>query len=471
MKKRFASAVWTLVLILVVSGVNQARPTPARAAIDSALWVSRYGGSRGDEANAVAVSPDGSRVFVTGKSTGPSIKYDYATEAYDAATGAALWSHRYNGPGNADDLAFALVVSPDGSRVFVTGYSGGAGTKSDYATVAYDAGSGATLWVRRYNGPNNAHDLAYSIAVAPDGSRVFVTGSSCECSIADADYATVAYDADTGTRLWVRRYNGSAGQADEAYSVAVSPDGSRVYVTGTSIGGTFVVIEDYATVAYDAATGTPLWVRRYDGPGSQFDLAYSVAVSPDGSGVFVTGYSYSGTDYDYATVAYDAVTGTERWITRYDGPGNDDDIAYSVEASADGARVFVTGTSPGDGTDNDYATVAYDAVVGDELWVSRYDGPGLWPDVAYGVASSPDGSRAFVTGFSRGSSLTYDYATVAYDAASGAAAWVERYDGPGNAGDTARWVTVSPDGSRIFVTGSSGGSLTASDYATVAYAA
>jgi hypothetical protein len=47
-------------------------------------------------------------------------------------------------------------------------------------------------------------------------------------------------------RLWAARYN-SPGKTsyDDAYSVAVSPDGSRASVTGTSSGR-------YGTVAYSA---------------------------------------------------------------------------------------------------------------------------------------------------------------------------------------------------------------------------
>jgi hypothetical protein len=52
---------------------------------------------------------------------------------------------------------------------------------------------------------------------------------------------------------------------------------------------------------------------------------------------------------------------------------------------------------------------------GGRLWVTRYDGPvGL--DEADAMAVSPDGSRAFVTGGSRGSKgHNRYYATLAYE--------------------------------------------------------
>src|SRR5262249_41431029 len=54
-------------------------------------------------------------------------------------------------------------------------------------------------------------------------------------------------------------------------------------------------------------------------------------------------------------------------------------------------------------------------------------------------------------------------------AVPGSQLWVSRYNGPGNDGDAASSVAVSPGRGAIFVTGTSGGSDGLSDYATVAY--
>ena len=61
-----------------------------------------------------------------------------------------------------------MAVSPDGKAVFVTGYSGSQTTGGyDYATVAYNPATGAQLWVKRYNGPAG-DDFAHSMTVSEE---------------------------------------------------------------------------------------------------------------------------------------------------------------------------------------------------------------------------------------------------------------------------------------------------------------
>jgi hypothetical protein len=98
--------------------------------------VARYDGQINyyDEANAIAVDDMGN-IYVTGYSWGSGTNWDYATVKYDP-NGIEQWVERYNGPGNGDDDATAIVLD-NGGNIYVTGWSDGSGTYHDYATIKY----------------------------------------------------------------------------------------------------------------------------------------------------------------------------------------------------------------------------------------------------------------------------------------------------------------------------------------------
>jgi len=101
-----------------------------------------------------------------------------ATEAYAATTGAIRWTAHFQGPvAGSLSLPEDLAVSPDGARVYITGSNQAAAGQDQFVTVAYDAATGAEAWVGRYGHPTKASS-AYGVAVSPDSSKVYVTGGT-----------------------------------------------------------------------------------------------------------------------------------------------------------------------------------------------------------------------------------------------------------------------------------------------------
>ena len=290
---------------------------------------------------SLAVSPDSTTLYLAA-SPMPS---EFTVGAFSAASGANVWSSSYSHPGLSKGPA--VTLSPDGKTVFLRGSIGGA----DYTTFAYNTSTGARFWIRHFKA--GGLDVPTSFTVSPDGSTLYVTGDSGPVS--QVDYATVAYDTATGAQRWVRRYSGPGSSDDIPTSVAASPDGSKVYVTGQSPGLTGD--SDYATIAYAAATGATVWVRRYSGPGGAGGSAVFCGLSPDGSTLFVTGGAGSGLD-DFATLGYNALTGARMRVRIYKGPvgGN---VARAGAVNPARSQVFVTGISDSRTNRQEFATVAY----------------------------------------------------------------------------------------------------------------
>ena len=219
---------------------------------------------------------------------------------------------------------------------------------------------------------------------------------------------------------------------------------------------------------------TEAWVARYDGPAGGGDVPADLAVDESGF-VYVTGSSWGGysgsggTEDDYATVKYDA-TGSEVWANRYAGMGFEGVDRASALALDDIGNVYVTGVSHGTGdTGDDFATIKYNSV-GVEQWVARYTGPPpTKPSLESAFDLAVDGSgNVYVTGYSNGYGTGYDFATVKYSA-DGEQQWAARYNGGGQPyGDAAYGIALDESGF-VYVAGASEGVGSRVDFATVKY--
>jgi hypothetical protein len=405
---------------------------PVRGAVAAGgtqLWASLYTGPGGSSrAVGMVVSPDGSQVFATGTSvTGTTT--DFVTVAYNTATGAKQWIRQYSSNGHPMQ-AKAIAVSPDGTKVVVVGQKTGT-VRAEMQAVAYDAATGKELWHVVFD--QSRHATGDAVTVSPDGSTVWMAAS-----FGNGFSRTVPLGYDSATGAFAAR--GQATGLQTPAAIAVSPDSSTVFMAGSGSGA--------ALVAYNAATGTRLWSKTLCGIG--ICPGFDVKVSPDGSTVYVTGETHwGGPPESFGTEAISTATGAKLWRNPYEQGRS---VPASLAVSPDGSMVYVTGTSTGTGF-TDYTTVAYHST-GVLAWVEHYTGPAK-DSTAAAVAVSADGSTVYVTGTSgarpaKGVAYTR-VVTIAYSAATGSQVWRADY-GVRKENSSAVAVAASPDGT-VFVTG------------------
>lgn len=356
------------------------------------LWLDQFTGGKHREADqaTVAASPDSSLVYVTGytHSLAKKTPGNLTTIAYDASTGAEVWMAAYQGTGfYPRDNTPSIRVSPDGNEVFIVG-----GSYYQSETLAYNAHTGALIWESSTTVNRRRPKL---LAVSPDSSRLY------QASSGRYFFAFTTFAARSGRNVgpsasYQFKYENSL------YGIAVSSDGSEVIVTSQN-----------ATVAYDAATGAKLW-RVWDGG--------SMVVSPDSAAVIIAKPKLDQATglYYYLTTAYNTVSGAVLWTARYRATNGVIRGLPGIAISPDGSAVFLTGgyNASSGCCDTGATTIAYNAVTGARLWASGYTGPGDSNARGSVAAVSPDGSKVYILAGTEGGSTV-----VAYGAASGTQLW------------------------------------------------
>jgi uncharacterized delta-60 repeat protein len=335
---------------------------------------------------------------------------DYVTIKYNS-NGDTLWTQRYNGTGNASDVPFAIAIDNSGN-IYVTGYSTGSGSNSDYLTIKYNP-NGIQQWIQRYNGAGAGQDVAYSIT-ADDSGNVYITGVSDTASTGGSgNCVTIKYNTN-GVQQWIKMYSGAGNLRDLGNDITLDNSGN-IYVTGyTTLSANDI---NYLTIKYNS-NGAMQWVKTYNGTGNDRDIALNIEHDNNGN-VYITGLSRSSNSFyseDFVTIKYDS-SGTEKWTKRYNSPNNYGDEPQDMAVDVAG-NVYVTGYGFNGGTYS-LATVKYSAS-GNEEWVKNYAG------VAYAYGMTLDNSgNIYITG---ALNLNSDCFLIKYDP-QGLQQFVQVYDG------------------------------------------
>ncbi|MCO1602776.1 YncE family protein [Desulfosporosinus nitroreducens] len=190
----------------------------------------------------VAITPDGSRAYVTNRGTPDSVT------VINTATNTIVTTIPL--PDGSDPAGIA--ITPDGSRAYVTN----SGTP-DSVTVINTATNTILTTIPLPDGSNPE-----GIAITPDGSRAYVTNFG-------NDTVTVI---NTATNTILTTIILPAGNPA---GIAITPDGSRAYVTNSGMPDSVTVIN----TAINSILTTIILPAGTD--------PFGIAITPDGSRAYV----------------------------------------------------------------------------------------------------------------------------------------------------------------------------------------
>lgn len=399
-------------------------------------WAKTIVGPTFDEVTCLAQGPDGNlhttgpfsdSVSVSGLKLSGIGNYDIYTARF-SKSGNPVDADVYGGYDVDDSRSMAVdnkgniyVCGAFFDQVLISGdvYEAIGTFGGDMFLAKYDK-TGVLQWAKVF-GSEDYDEVAPYVAVDSLGS-VYLAGGYGGTGVfgnktlqsAGSSDAFVCKISALGDVIWARGVGGA--ELDEAKAVSVSPNGDRIYVTGTFQGsamfGSTQIISyfnkmDFFVLSYNA-DGAQQWVKRIGHP--ENDRFINTATDASGA-LLITGAMSGTTTFDQTPVNANGeffpdmfVTkmtkaGAFEFIKNYGGPYLDMGLAIAADPRG---GMFVAGTFDSSSVyDGNYVTavggndafIAHFFANGDFEWIRTAGGP--FDDEGRGVTVSPDGIPYF----------------------------------------------------------------------------
>ncbi len=357
-------------------------------------WVKNYNNGGTDNAKAIIIDAVGNS-YITGESDGTGTGRDIFIIKYDP-NGVVLFTTRWNGAANANDVANAITIDASGNA-YVTGYTTNGAGNRDYVTIKLNA-TGVIQFAVIYAGAGNQNDEA--VAVGFNSNRLYVTGTSVNGS-GNSDLVTIRINPTNGATVWTKSENGTANSNDIAY--ALLPYNNDVVVVGQiNNNGTG---NDYLTAYYNGNNGNTTWRKVYDFSNTS---GGATALTADATGNFVvTGVVNNLGTYEYHTVMYNNA-GTQQWVNKVNTGLGFTSANPQIAVDAIANHFYVCGQKSGINSD---ILVYQITPSGNKSWEETFNGAQNGPDAAVDLVVNPLGV-IYVAGASLNSNAKYDYTTI-----------------------------------------------------------
>jgi DNA-binding beta-propeller fold protein YncE len=364
---------------------------------------------------------DGTRMFMMGDVTNTVYQYSLST-AYDVST--ASYDSVSFSVGSQDTGMVSMTFNADGTKMYTAGlvsdtvyqYSTGTATTIDLSTGSVFSHTPTANTTFAFSNPP-ASGTASSATLKLTGANV-VTGYD----LANASYDSVSFSV--------------AGQEGNPEALFFKPDGTKMYITGTTGDD---VNEYNLSTAWDISTAS--YLQNFS-VSAQEATPTGLFFKPDGTKMYISGSTGDDiNEYDLST-AWDVSTASYSQNFSVD---TEDTIPTDLFFKPDGTKMYVLGTA-GDNVNEYNLSTAWDistASYSQNFSFATQDAG------TEGLFFKPDGKKMFMVGRVGDNVYEYDLST-AWDVSTGS--YLRSFSVSGQETNP-RGLSFKSDGSKMYIIG------------------
>jgi|DEB0MinimDraft_6_1074348.scaffolds.fasta_scaffold09602_3 sugar lactone lactonase YvrE len=368
--------------------------------------------------------------------TGP---YNLASASYDSVSFSV---------GTQETLPLGLFFKPDGFKVYVIGQTSDTvfqyslSTAWDISTASYDSVSFSV----------SAQETApQDVFFKPDGTKMYIVGNTGN----DINEYTLSTAWDVSTASYVQNFSVSTQDATPE-GMFFKPDGLKMYVVGSSVGGK--VYEYNLTTAWNISTAS--YSQTLDISSYQ-SIATGLFFKSNGYGLFTVGRSSDNVNEFSLSTAWDISTASH--VQNFSVSSQETDPS-DIFFKSDGLKMYILGYA--NDTIYQYSTGTATTL---DLSTGNYFSHTPSVNTLFAFSNPPASGTAagFTLKLTGGNAAeTYDIANASYDSVSFSVTTEET---------SASGLFFKPDGTKMYVVGLDGDDVneynlsTAWDITTASY--